>query len=212
MAHKQNNVTISRLYQGRMILIDLLKRQGFNVSGYEQFNMALMELMWANNQMDMLLQKQDGEEQLYVRHFLMQSFTVKNITDTICDLCEKTTTLITPRDSILFIVKEEPNDTIRNRLRHVWENEHIFLTVISLERLQFNILEHHLVPKHEIVTDENEVVMIKQRYNVEEDAQFPVLSRFDPVAQAIGLRPGQLCRILRASETAIETEFFRLCS
>ncbi|MCK5558294.1 MAG: DNA-directed RNA polymerase subunit H, partial [Candidatus Hydrogenedentes bacterium] len=37
------------------------------------------------------------------------------------------------------------------------------------------------------------------------------ISRFDPVAQAIGLRPGQLCRVMRPSRTAIVAPFYRFC-
>ena len=43
------------------------------------------------------------------------------------------------------------------------------------------------------------------------DSEFPELSRFDPVAQAIGIRPGQVCKITRASKTAIEAPYYRIC-
>ena len=43
------------------------------------------------------------------------------------------------------------------------------------------------------------------------DTEFPELSRFDPVAQAIGIRPGQVCKITRSSKTAIEAPYYRIC-
>ena len=33
-----------------------------------------------------------------------------------------------------------------------------------------------------------------------------------PVAQAIGMRPGDMCRITRPSKTSIQTLFYRICS
>ena len=39
----------------------------------------------------------------------------------------------------------------------------------------------------------------------------PEIGRFDPVAQAIGLRPGELCEIIRSSPTAITTKYYRFC-
>ena len=49
------------------------------------------------------------------------------------------------------------------------------------------------------------------KYNITDKVQFPDISRFDPVARVIGLRPGQVCNITRASKTAIETNYYRVC-
>ena len=51
-----------------------------------------------------------------------------------------------------------------------------------------------------------------KKYNIIHDKQFPDISRFSPVAMAIGIRPGQLCEIIRPSKTAINTIFYRICS
>ena len=48
-----------------------------------------------------------------------------------------------------------------------------------------------MVPEHTILnTDDKDKV--KKRYNVTKDSEFPEISRFDPVAKTIGLRPGEL--------------------
>ena len=44
-----------------------------------------------------------------------------------------------------------------------------------------------------------------------DNSQWPEISRFDPVAQAIGLRPKQVCKIIRSSETSITNEYYRIC-
>ena len=43
-------------------------------------------------------------------------------------------------------------------------------------------------------------------YNIINDKQIPDISRFSPVSQVIGIRPGQVCRIDRTSKTAINTQ------
>jgi DNA-directed RNA polymerase subunit H (RpoH/RPB5) len=53
---------------------------------------------------------------------------------------------------------------------------------------------------------------VKARYNISDNSQVPGISRFSPVAQAIGLRPGEMCKIIRPSRTAITSEFYRICS
>ena len=51
-----------------------------------------------------------------------------------------------------------------------------------------------------------------KRYNITDKVQFPNISRFDPVARAIGLRPGQVCGITRPSKTSIESNYYRICT
>ena len=103
-----------------------------------------------------------------------------------------------------------PNDTIQKFQEYVFHNDKLFVNVISIEYLQFNILDHHMVPEHTILTEE-EKEEVCNAYYITKDDQFPEISRFDPVARAIGLRPGQLCKILRNSKTAIQSEYYRLC-
>ena len=76
---------------------------------------------------------------------------------------------------------------------------------------EYNILNHTLVPPHKILSNE-ESLEIKKKYNINNNSEIPEISRFDPVAEAIGLRPNQLCEIVRKSPTAIETLYYRLCN
>ena len=48
-------------------------------------------------------------------------------------------------------------------------------------------------------------------FNPRHKTLFPDISRFDPVARVIGLRPGQVCHIIRPSKTAIEANYYRVC-
>jgi DNA-directed RNA polymerase subunit H len=113
-------------------------------------------------------------------------------------------------DTLFIIIKDEINETLTNELKHIWESDGIFIVIENIKRLQFNILDHELVPEHTILP-ESEVVNIMKKYNITDKIQFPDISRFDPVARAIGLRPGQLCHIVRPSKTAIEADYYRIC-
>ena len=97
-----------------------------------------------------------------------------------------------------------------NELKDIWERDGIFIVIESIKCLQFNILKHVLVPPHTII-DDDEVKSVMQKYNITDKDQFPDISRFDPVARAIGLRPGQVCHIIRPSKTAITTSYYRIC-
>jgi DNA-directed RNA polymerase subunit H len=110
----------------------------------------------------------------------------------------------------MIVVKEDMNETMTNLLKHIWEQDGILIIIQNIKRLQFNILEHVLVPEHRVLNNE-EVDQIKLKYNIMDDSQFPDISRFDPVAQIIGIRPGQVCEIIRPSKTAINSYYYRIC-
>jgi len=118
---------------------------------------------------------------------------------------------LTKDDTLFIIIKDDPNDTIINELKHIWETDGIFIVIESIKRLQFNILKHVLVPNHIIISEEEEVQDVMFKYNITNKNNFPDISRFDPVARVIGLRPGQVCKIIRPSKTAIEAPYYRIC-
>ena len=82
--------------------------------------------------------------------------------------------------------------------------------IISIKRLQFNILNHTLVPKHIILNNDEREAFYK-KYNIMNDKQIPEISRFDPVSQIIGIVPGEICKIIRPSKTAITSDYYRIC-
>ena len=118
--------------------------------------------------------------------------------------------ILSKDDELLIIVKDDINDSIKSTLVNIWNSQKIFVSIISLKRLQYNILNHTLVPQHIIMTEE-EKLDIKKKYNVIDDSKFPEISRFDPVSTLIGLRPDNLCKIIRPSKTSITSDFYRLC-
>ena len=61
----------------------------------------------------------------------------------------------------------------------------IFIVIHSLDRLQFNILEHQYVPEHIVLTETEQAEVLK-KYNITDTKQMPSISRYDPVALAIG--------------------------
>jgi len=51
-----------------------------------------------------------------------------------------------------------------------------------------------------------------KKYNIMDKSQMPDISRFDPVALSIGLRPNEICKIIRTSKTSIQSIYYRICS
>ena len=201
--------TINAIYKSRTNLLSMLKTQGYDVGQYDNFGMNEVHAMNTNKQLDMLVVNESGQK-AYIKYHLGKPLRRDNITEYVDDLYHLEKTLSKP-DSLIIVMKSEMNDTNIAVLNQIWEQEGIHIVIFSLDRLQFNILEHAYVPKHVIMT-EQETQEMMTRYNIAAPERLPNISRYDPVAMAIGMRPGQVCRIERFSKTAISTPYYRVCT
>lgn len=209
----QRNITqsgqIIETYNSRKTIIDLLDAQKYDVTQYKDFGINEVNTLFQTKQMDMLLKKTSEDKKVYVKYHLAKSLRPVNLYEYIEDLFTLEEVL-TKKDDLIVIMKDEPNDTIRKTLTNIWEQDGIFVIVINIKRLQYNIMNHQLVPPH-IVLSSEEAQQVKLKYNILDDSQLPDISRFSPVSQVIGIRPGEICRIYRPSKTAIKAEFYRIC-
>ncbi|GBG33595.1 DNA-directed RNA polymerases I, II, and III subunit RPABC1 [Hondaea fermentalgiana] len=75
-----------------------------------------------------------------------------------------------------------------------------YIEVFKESELLVDITEHELVPKHEVLSqDEKRQLLV--RYNLK-DSQLPRMYTTDPITRYFGLKRGQVVKIIRSSETA----------
>jgi DNA-directed RNA polymerase subunit H len=73
---------------------------------------------------------------------------------------------------------------------------------------KFSLLDHELIPKHEIMV-EDELKSVLNQYQIEKE-QLPKLKVSDPIALEIGASVGDVVKIMRNSQTAGEAIYYRL--
>jgi len=71
-----------------------------------------------------------------------------------------------------------------------------------------NILDHVLVPRHRILSTEEKEALLK-KYDIK-PSQLPKMLNSDPVAIAIGAKPGDIVEVVRKSPVAGETLAYRV--
>ena len=221
--------TVNSLYRSRKVLLEYLKNQDYNIDDYDDFSINEVNSMISNNQLDMLVEKTNDDDKedtkteaetstqsdtgtpskAYIKYHLKKSLRPQYIDDCIEDLYNLEQ-LLKKNDTLIIVSKDEPNESLITHLKQIYSDDKYYIVIFSIKRLQFNILNHMLIPNHSKLTS-NEAIQMKQKYNITDNAQLPEISRFDPVALAIGLRPGEVCHIQRPSKTAIYGDYYRYC-
>lgn len=211
-----NSTRINKIYKSRSVLLEQLEERNYDVSDYNNFSINEIDAMLANNQLDMLLTHDKNGKKIYVKYYFTLKTTTKQMKpQTLDDIIEDLYTIeqvLTKRDTLVVIIDDEPNDTILAKVKYLYERDGIFVIIHNIQRLQTNILKHFMVPNMTVLENEEEIKQFKEKHYIkDEKIQLPEISRFDPQALVVGLRPGDICKIDRSSVTALNTNYYRIC-
>lgn len=205
---------IISIYKSRNTILELLELQEFDVNDYMGFSINEIDAMLTNSQLDMLVTHKTDGRKTYIKYYFTNKQTAKQIKpqvlDDVIEDLYSIEEILTPNDTLIIIIDDEPNDTILAKMRYLYDHDGIFVVIHNIQRLQFNILNHVLVPNVAVLS-EVETEDMKKKYNLNSVKQLPEISRFDPQALVIGLRPGQVCKFQRKSVTALDYDYFRVC-
>ena len=212
-----NNIVV-QIYNSRMTILELLhSKYHYNIDEYKGFSINEIDAMIKQNQLDMLLtQVGEGDtitnapSKTYIKYHVKQSLNESVLRPILEDLFIYTDTL-NKNDTLIVIFDGEPNDSLKSHLIYKYNHDGIFIVVHNIQRLQFNILEHMLMPLNIRILDDNATKDLMEKYHLKNVKELPEISRFDPMALAICLRPGQICTFDRKSPNALISEYFRIC-
>jgi DNA-directed RNA polymerase subunit H (RpoH/RPB5) len=205
---------ILSLYKSRITILEYMEELKYDVDEYNNFSINEIDAMFASNQLDMIVKHNTNDTKMYIMYHIfsfksakqLRPQTLDEITEELYDI----ENVLTKNDTLIIIIDDEPNDTIRNKTKYMFEKYGIFVVIHNIKRLQFNLLKHIWQPKVKIL-ETVETAQLLDKYNLKSVSQLPEISRYDPLALAIALRPNQVVELLRSSQTALETKFYRVC-
>ena len=204
-----SNSYIISIYKSRKNILEILEERGFNITNYQNFSINEIGVLTDSNQLDMLLENDTSKKKVYIKYYVNKVIKTQNIFNMVEDLFHLEN-ILSKNDDLIIIIKDEPNDTLLQNVKDIWMDENIYVSLLNIKRLQFNILKHTLVPKHTILNSKEEVEM-KKKYNILDNNQIPEISYYSPVSLVLGIRPGNIVKIERDSRTAISSNFYRIC-
>lgn len=205
---------IIKIYKSRKTLLEQLQKQGYDTEDYNTFSINEIDAMLSNTQLDMLLTHKEKQTKVYIKYYFTLKQTTKQIKkevlDNVIEDLFSIEEILTKKDTLMIIIDDEPNDTILTRLRYLFDHDGIFVVIHNINRLQFNILDHTMVPYMRILDETEEEKFMKEQ-QIRDKSQLPEISRFDPQALVNAVRPGNICLFERSSITAMKTDYYRVC-
>lgn len=114
---------------------------------------------------------------------------------------------LTEKKKHILIFKEKINNLNVRGIRDQNPNVEIFM----LKDLLFNVSRHEFVPRHEVISDPEEIGAIMRTYDLKYKTQMPIILRTDPMSRYLDIKSGEIVRITRNSVAAGESLVYRVC-
>lgn len=228
---------VATVYKSRSTLLEIMTTKfNYDVSEYTGFSTSDIDAMMLTGQLDMLfdhhmhtekddIDNADGvatktvrvaaDSRIYVRYLLRTAMNKSQLESIINDafVLGKGTGLTGPlnaKDTLIIVVSGgAEGDAIRDALSYIWNSEKLMVVIQEVKRLKFNVLNHVYQPHDIHIASPQESAAIMVKYGVSPD-QLPSVWRFDPVAQVLCARPGQIICYHRKSPTATYTWYYRI--
>lgn len=212
---------VDTLYRSRKTLLEHLEQEGYDIAPFSKFSpKEIAEMVKAGPiagappalQMELNRKVPDDEHKhrkclvVYTIGKIKQklnAFTLKIIST------EEGT--FDPESTEVIIVTMEPIGSNFHSMAFLAHSVHkAKVRFFQAAAIINNPLKHILVPKHERVPAKDEEALLKSMFA--KKSQLPLI-RFheDPIARLIGLMPGEIVKITRASPTAGECILYRVC-
>lgn len=210
-----NFVLIDNIYRSRMNLLDILEDRGYNVDKYRKFSPAeATAAITSFPSLSFKVSKNDDTKVCDVRYASITRQKLDKFFDDIEDAdtenIEVIIMMILPISDAHHIAAlkqymkfKETGEKERRKLR---------VSFFSVDTMVVNPLKHMLVPKHEILPQDQHKQLMDSM-NITSKSKFPEIKfHIDPIARCIGAVPGDIIKITRPSSSAGESIIYRVCA
>jgi len=204
---------IDTVYRSRMTLLDLLDERGYDVDKYRKFSPAEISVaVEAFPSLSFKVSKRDDSTKVCdVRYAKVSRQKLDTFFD---DIPEED---INNTEVIVMMMEELADAHHKTALLQYMKNKHgkeykLRVYFFNIQKIVVNPLNHVLVPKHEIVPQEEHKQLLDSMY-ITSKAKLPEIKfHLDPITRCIGAVPGDIIKITRPSQSAGETVYYRVCS
>lgn len=106
----------------------------------------------------------------------------------------------------ILIIKNTVTSSVKNTINDEYKNEGFIIEIFNENDFLIDITKHELVPKHELLTNEEKEEFLKN-YKLNE---LPTILIHDPIVRRFGANIRDIFKITRLSETSGITYYYRV--
>ena len=133
---------ITRIVKSRKNLLNILEKRDFDISDYANESVSQVQIMYQNDQLDMLMSKNDDKsgkdtKKVYVKYYLGKNLRINNIMDIIDDLFTLDN-ILNKNDDLIIVTKDPANDSMIKNLKQLWSSDQYYIIIFGIKNLQFN--------------------------------------------------------------------------
>jgi len=191
------------LFKVRRTVLEMIADRGYIIPEVENITFEQFTAKYNNKNIDIYINDEFKNKKIYVHfHNEVKNFSKKDLDN----IMQKVITTYNDENiNLILLIKEKENSAVTKELsKEAYKNVEVFLKKTMI----FNVTHHIFVPKHILLTkDEENDLLIK--YNTVK-GKLPKLSKSDPIAKYYGLKSDQVCKIIRKSPEVGESIYYRL--
>jgi DNA-directed RNA polymerase subunit H (RpoH/RPB5) len=197
-------------------LKDMLKSRGDDITLFEEHEASIEKDKYENEASTI-----EFETSNTTLIFALTKKTRRNITDELkAELKSDDTTVSTfakkhnAKQNIILIFN---NDSITlpivsqlNKNDKIFQKNGGMLQYFQIKQLMFNPTKHEYVPEH-IKLKDNEIAEFMKKYMIRSKLDMSRIYPSDPIAKWLGLKQGDIVKIIRYNENSGESFYYRSC-
>lgn len=202
---------VQQVFKSRTHILEIMSSLGYQTSEYEGFSLLEVDNMVIQHTMDMLLERQEPTaKKAFIKYMLNTKITPQLLNEMMEDLYD-INQLLTEKDLLILITNRNISDSLKEHIQFLFDHDKKHVIVHDIRALQFNGLKHRFVPRAEVLTQEATEQFKKEYHVADVLKQLPELDRFDAQAKLLCVRPGEVVKFWRLSQTAMENVYYRVC-
>lgn len=192
------------LFNIRKTVIEMLQDRNYIVPQSELINFDDFSIKFKNKNLDIFIDNTENDKGKVYVYFHNEPKTIPKVD--LKNLLSKTIETYNDENiKLIILLKEKGNGSILKEInKEIYKNVEIFMN----KNMIFNITHHEFVPKHIILSEEEEKEVL-DRYSTPIN-KLPKILRTDPVAKYYGMKPNQICKIIRNSPEVGDYLYYRL--
>lgn len=191
------------LYKVRETILEMINDRGYYVPESENITFEQFVLKYNNKNIDIFINDEVKNKKIYVHfHNDIKNFSKGDLKN----IMQKVISEFSDQDiNLILLLREKENSAVSKELtKEAYKNVEVFLK----KNMLFNITHHVLVPKHILLSKEEEKDLL-EKYNTNK-GKLPKISKVDPIAKYYGMKSDQICKIIRKSPEVGEYIYYRL--